>query len=146
MPNSRINSGVISDPPPIPVMPIRKPTPKPETEYRGSIKSKMLIRLARPVAAVFGEFAARPRGQKWPAPSMSATRLVQQRSAQHGSCREPSAAQWEYHRAIAHRRGPQREAPRAAADPGAGYQPCRRAVGRFEPQYGAARARNSARR
>ncbi len=30
MPNSRINNGVISEPPPTPVMPTKRPTPKPE--------------------------------------------------------------------------------------------------------------------
>src|SRR5215471_21612257 len=37
MPNSKINNGVMSDPPPMPVMPTRRPTPKPESEYSGSI-------------------------------------------------------------------------------------------------------------
>src|SRR5258708_9787428 len=37
MPNKRISSGVISEPPPTPVMPTRRPTPKPEATYRGSI-------------------------------------------------------------------------------------------------------------
>jgi len=32
-----ISNGVISDPPPTPVMPTRTPTPKPESEYGGSI-------------------------------------------------------------------------------------------------------------
>ncbi len=30
MPNSRINNGVISEPPPTPVMPTKRPTPKPD--------------------------------------------------------------------------------------------------------------------
>src|ERR1700748_3395554 len=37
MPNKRISSGVISDPPPTPVMPTRTPTPKHDAAYRGSI-------------------------------------------------------------------------------------------------------------
>jgi hypothetical protein len=37
MPNSKINNGVINDPPPTPVMPTSNPTPKPESEYNGSI-------------------------------------------------------------------------------------------------------------
>src|SRR5690242_19927702 len=37
MPNTRISSGVISDPPPIPVVPTRMPTPSPKTISQGSI-------------------------------------------------------------------------------------------------------------
>jgi hypothetical protein len=37
MPNSKINNGVINDPPPTPVMPTSNPTPKPESEKNGSI-------------------------------------------------------------------------------------------------------------
>jgi hypothetical protein len=33
----QINKGVINDPPPTPVMPTSNPTPKPESEYNGSI-------------------------------------------------------------------------------------------------------------
>src|SRR5262249_61471188 len=50
--------------PAIPVMPIRKPTPKPETEYSGSMESKMLIRLARALAAVFRGIAAAANGAR----------------------------------------------------------------------------------
>src|SRR3954447_5988316 len=37
MPNTRISSGVISEPPPIPVVPTRMPTPKPKTISQGSM-------------------------------------------------------------------------------------------------------------
>jgi hypothetical protein len=39
IPNSRIRSGVMSEPPPTPVMPTRRPTPNPDSEYSGSITS-----------------------------------------------------------------------------------------------------------
>src|SRR6202022_1400341 len=38
MPNNRINSGVISEPPPTPVIPTRRPTPKPEATGGGSTR------------------------------------------------------------------------------------------------------------
>src|SRR5215204_1016756 len=37
IPNSRTSSGVIRDPPPIPVMPTRNPTPKPKKTIAGSM-------------------------------------------------------------------------------------------------------------
>ena len=39
-PNSRISSGVINEPPPIPVIPTSRPTQKPDSEYSGSIGAK----------------------------------------------------------------------------------------------------------
>jgi hypothetical protein len=36
MPKSKISSGVISEPPPTPVIPTRKPTQNPEIEYSRS--------------------------------------------------------------------------------------------------------------
>src|SRR5690349_129958 len=41
-PNSRTSSGVIKDPPPIPVMPTRTPTPKPKMMSSGSIGPQLL--------------------------------------------------------------------------------------------------------
>jgi hypothetical protein len=35
MPNRRIRTGVIKDPPPTPVIPTRNPTANPEMEYNG---------------------------------------------------------------------------------------------------------------
>ena len=37
MPNNRMRSGVINDPPPTPVMPTRRPTLKPDATKMGSI-------------------------------------------------------------------------------------------------------------
>src|ERR1700750_314022 len=41
MPANRISSGVMSDPPPIPVMPMRIPTPRPKTMTRGSTPGQL---------------------------------------------------------------------------------------------------------
>src|SRR3954469_7428263 len=47
-PNSRINNGVISEPPPTPVIPTSRPTPKPEATYRGSITDTDRTSACRP--------------------------------------------------------------------------------------------------
>src|SRR3954454_17123784 len=57
MPANRISSGVMSEPPPIPVIPMRIPTPRPKTMTRGStprssdhVKSALGLVGARPAA------------------------------------------------------------------------------------------------
>src|SRR3954454_12722056 len=46
MPNTMIKSGVISDPPPMPVNPTRVPTPSPKTTIRGSTGPARLVQPA----------------------------------------------------------------------------------------------------
>src|SRR6266700_2054893 len=60
MPNSMISSGVISEPPPTPVMPTRNPTPNPEIEYSGSIKC--IKRVSSPVREAHLDSIIRHRG------------------------------------------------------------------------------------
>src|ERR1700750_177730 len=53
MPNTRISNGVISEPPPIPVVPTRIPTPKPKTISQGSmshVQAALGLREAGPAA------------------------------------------------------------------------------------------------
>src|SRR3954468_24286515 len=65
MPATMISSGVISDPPPMPVRPMRTPTPSPKTIMSGSISgdvrpaSVLVVPAPAPAAAVAGERARR---------------------------------------------------------------------------------------
>src|ERR1700748_1920638 len=57
MPNTRISSGVISEPPPIPVVPTRIPTPKPKTISQGSmsdVQAALGLRQPGPAALAAG--------------------------------------------------------------------------------------------
>src|SRR3954451_17480504 len=47
IPKTRISSGVISDPPPMPVMPTRTPMPRPNRMIAGSIDYRASTRLSR---------------------------------------------------------------------------------------------------
>src|SRR3954447_13523963 len=66
MPNTRISSGVISEPPPIPVVPTRMPTPKPKTISQGSmsdVQAALGLGEAGPAALAAG---ARRRARRAP--------------------------------------------------------------------------------
>src|SRR3954454_14897697 len=52
MPTAMISSGVISDPPPMPVKPIKVPTPRPKTTITGSTGPKRLVQPALRLVSV----------------------------------------------------------------------------------------------
>src|ERR1700750_1033618 len=86
MPNTRISSGVISEPPPIPVVPTRMPTPKPKTISQGSMSDvQAALGLREPGPAALAAGAGR-RARRAPDRVVA---LVVQRVVRQGAVTDP---------------------------------------------------------